>query len=291
VGERIALVSSERGLRVDPDLPIAERALREAGFAVDRVRWDDDSADWASYDLAVVRSCWDYAWRLEEFLTWAADFPDGATRLRNPVEVLRWNTDKTYLRELERAGLPVVPTVWDPTSADELPDAGEWVVKPSISAGSRDTARWADPADVLTHATELAAAGRTAMVQPYLDSVDDAGETATLFIGGAFSHAVRKGPLLARGEGVRQDRDSRGDLSPAVPTTAQRDVAQSVFDAIPGLIGLDTPPLYARIDLVQDAAGRPVLLELELSEPSLFLPQAPEAAATLVRAVEAELAR
>jgi glutathione synthase/RimK-type ligase-like ATP-grasp enzyme len=287
VAERIALVGSERGLRVDPDLPIAWGALREAGFVVDLVRWDDDDVDWASYDLAVVRSCWDYAWRLDEFLAWAESVP----RLRNPVEVLRWNTDKTYLRELERAGLPVVPTVWNPTGAAELPDAGEWVVKPSVSAGSRDTARWAAPDDVLTHTAELVTAGRTAMVQPYLASVDDVGETAMLFIGGAFSHAVRKGPLLARGEGVRQDRDSRGDLSPAIATAAQRDVAQAVFDAIPGLIGVDAPPLYARIDLIQDARARPVLLELELSEPSLFLPQAPRAAATLVRAVEVELSR
>ncbi len=285
--ERIALVASERGLRVDPDLPIAGSALRDAGFAVDLVRWDDDAVDWASYDLAVVRSCWDYTWRLDEFLTWAASVPC----LRNPVEVLRWNTDKTYLRELERAGLPVVPTVWSPTSTDELPDAGEWVVKPSVSAGSRDTARWGDPADVLAHAVDLAAAGRTAMVQPYLASVDDVGETAMLFIGGGFSHAVRKGPLLARGEGVRHGRNSRGDLSSADPTTAQRGVAQAVLDAIPGLIGVDAPPLYARIDLIQDAEGKPVLLELELSEPSLFLPQAPGAAATLVRAVAAELAR
>jgi hypothetical protein len=287
VPERVALVGSERGLRVDPDLPMAWSALRDTGLVIDLVRWDDDAVDWTSYDLAVVRSCWDYAWRLEEFLDWAASVP----RLRNRVEVLRWNTDKTYLRDLERAGLPVVPTVWNPTRADELPDAGEWVVKPSISAGSRDTARWAEPVDVLVHAGDLIAAGRTAMVQPYLASVDDAGETAMLFVGGRFSHAVRKGPLLGRGEGVRQDRDSRGDLTPAVPTAAQRDVAQSVFDAIPELVGIGTSPLYARIDLVQDAAGRPVLLELELSEPSLFLPQAPGAAATLARAVEAELAR
>ena len=163
------------------------------------------------------------------------------------------------------------------------------MVKPSISAGSRDTARWADPADVLTHATELAAAGRTAMVQPYLASVDDAGETAMLFLGGAFSHAVRKGPLLAR-EGVRQDRDSRGDLSPAVPTTAQRDVAQSVFDAIPGLVGLDTHrcthgSTWSRTPRAAGAA------RARADRAELFLPQAPEAAATLVRAVEAELAR
>jgi glutathione synthase/RimK-type ligase-like ATP-grasp enzyme len=183
-----------------------------------------------------------------------------------------------------------VPTVWNPSDVGELPDAGEWVVKPSVSAGSRDTARWTDPSDALRHAADLAAAGRTAMAQPYLASVDDVGETAMLFIGGRFSHAVRKGPLLARGEGVRQDRDSRGDLRPVVPTTAQRDVAQAVFDAVPGLVGVDGALLYARIDLVDDAAGRPVVLELELTEPSLFLPQAPDAAARLVSAVRAAVA-
>jgi hypothetical protein len=286
VTERVALVGSERGLRVDPDLPIAERALRDAGYAVDLVRWDDDT-DWMAYDLAVVRSCWDYAWRLDEFLGWAASVP----RLRNDAALLRWNTDKTYLRDLERAGLPVVPTVWDPTRADELPDAGEWVVKPSVSAGSRDTARWSDPAAVLEHVAGLTGKGRTAMVQPYLDSVDDAGETAMLFLGGRFSHAVRKGPLLGRGEGIRQDRDSRGDLRPAEPTPAQRATAQSVFDAVGDLVPGSAVPLYARIDLVDDADGTPVVLELELTEPSLFLPQAPDAATNLVRAVEAELSR
>jgi glutathione synthase/RimK-type ligase-like ATP-grasp enzyme len=165
------------------------------------------------------------------------------------------------------------------------------VVKPSVSAGSRDTARWSDAADALGHAAELTAAGRTAMVQPYLASVDDVGETAMLFIGGRFSHAVRKGPLLARGEGVRQDRESRADLAPAVATTAQRDVAQAVFDAVPDLVGVAEAPLYARIDLVHDASGAPVVLELELTEPSLFLPQSPGAAVTLARAVEAELSR
>ena len=165
------------------------------------------------------------------------------------------------------------------------------MVKPSVSAGSRDTARWPDPAAALAHVADLTGRGRTAMVQPYLDSVDDAGETAMLFLGGRFSHAVRKGPLLVRGEGVRMDRDSRGDLRPIEPTPAQRATAQSVFDAVGDLVPGSAVPLYARIDLIDDADGTPVVLELELTEPSLFLPQAPDAAANLVRAVEAELSR
>ncbi|MGY1827226.1 MULTISPECIES: ATP-grasp domain-containing protein [unclassified Blastococcus] len=287
MAERVALVSSERGLRVDPDLPLAAAALADAGYQVDLLRWDDADADWGGADLAVVRSCWDYAWRREEFLRWAATVP----RLRNDAALLRWNTDKVYLRDLEAAGVPVVPTVWDPAGPGDLPEAREWVVKPSVSAGSRDTARWGDRSAALAHAAELTAAGRTAMLQPYLPSVDERGETAMLFLGGRFSHAVRKGALLKPGEGVRQDRDSRGDLRPVTPTAAQRSVAQSVSDAIGDLVPGAATPLYARIDLVADDAGRPVLLELELTEPSLFLPQAPEAAATLARAVEAELSR
>jgi glutathione synthase/RimK-type ligase-like ATP-grasp enzyme len=284
--DRLALVTSERGLRLDPDLPIAAAALRTAGVDVDVVRWDDADVDWDGHALAVIRSTWDYSWRLAEFLTWA----DGVPRLRNAVGLLRWNTDKTYLRDLERAGLPVVPTVWDPTDAAELPDAAEWVVKPSVSAGSRDTARWADRGAALAHAAELTTAGRTAMLQPYLTSVDDVGETALLFLGGRFSHAVRKGPLLQRGEGVRQDRNSRGDLLRTEPTPEQREVAQSVLDAVGDLVPDAVPPLYARIDLVRDDDGRHVLLELELAEPSLFLPQVPDAAARFTDAVLAELA-
>ena len=290
MSERVALVSSERGLRVDPDLPLASGALRDAGYAVDLVRWDDPTVDWDTVDLAVVRSCWDYAWRRDEFLAWA----DAVPRLRNAVELLRWNADKTYLRDLEGAGLPVVPTVWDPVQAGKLPDAGEWVVKPSVSAGARDTARWTDPGDVLAHVAQLTAAGRTAMVQPYQASVDDAGETALLFLGGRFSHAAHKPPMLGRGEGVRQDRNGRRGVRPATATPEQRALAEAVVDALPALVrdalpsrGRDAAPLlYARIDLVADAAGRPVVLEVELTEPNLFLPHAPsEALSRLVRAV------
>ena len=117
MGERIGLVTSERGLVLDPDLPPAASALRAAGFEVDVVRWDAPDVDWHGYALAVVPSCWDYAWRLEEFLGWAAGVP----RLRNDVRVLRWNTDKTYLRDVERACMRVVHPVWNASSAEELP--------------------------------------------------------------------------------------------------------------------------------------------------------------------------
>ncbi|MDK3258458.1 ATP-grasp domain-containing protein [Blastococcus capsensis] len=275
------MVTSERGQPLDPDLPLAVPALVAAGLEPHVVRWDEPGVDWNSFALTVVRSCWDYTWRLPEFLAWAERVP----RLRNPVDVMRWNADKAYLGDLERAGLPVVPTAWAPRAVDDLPEAAEWVVKPSVSAGSRDTARWTDAHAALAHAADLAAAGRVAMVQPYQASVDRLGETAMLFLGGRFSHAVRKGPLLRRGEGVRQDRDSRGDLLPVEASAAQRRAAESVLDAVTALLPGAAPLLFARVDLVEDAEGRPIVLELELTEPSLFLPQAPHAAARLAAAV------
>lgn len=206
------------------------------------------------------------------------------------MDVLRWNVDKASLRDLQRAGLPVVPTVWDPVDLTGLP-AAEWVVKPSVSAASRDTARWTDPDDALAHAAALTGAGRTAMVQPYLAGVDDIGETAMLFFGGRFSHAVRKGPLLQQGEGVRQDRDGREVLARVEATRTQLSVAQAVLGTVGSLAGTTTAALYARIDLVADDSGRPVVLELERTEPSLVLPQAPHAAEAFARAVQAELSR
>jgi hypothetical protein len=211
-------------------------------------------------------------------------------RLHNPLPVLRWNADKTYLRDVAAAGCPVVPTVWDPTSVDELPEAAEWVVKPSVSAGSRDTARWADPADALAHVVALRAGGRTAMVQPYLDAVDAAGETALLHFGGTFSHAVQKGPLLHRGEGVVQDRMGREELRATTPRTDQLAVAAAAVAAVPAVLGHDAPLLYARVDVVDGADGTPLLLELELVEPSLFLAHDAGAAARFANAVGAAAA-
>jgi hypothetical protein len=127
------------------------------------------------------------------------------------------------------------------------------------------------------------------MVQPYLRAVDSEGETALLFVGRDFSHSVRKGPLLERGEGVRQDRDSREDLRPREATQEQLDLGRRVLDAARAIVGDST--LYARVDVVTGEDGQPMLLELELTEPSLFLPQAPAAAGTLARAIDAEAVR
>ena len=234
----------------------------EAVWAV----WDDPAVDWSSFDLVVLRSTWDYQGRRDEFLVWADGIGD---RLVNPPDVIAWNTDKRYLRELAGAGLPVVETALvEPGEAFAAPD-GEYVVKPTISAGSRDTARFGpgDRARAAALVEAIHASGRTAMVQPYVASVDVRGETALLFFDGAFSHAIHKGPLLEPGAEPTSDVFAAETIEPREPSAAEREVAERILAWATDRFGALT---YARIDLVEDASGAPLLLELELTEPSLF---------------------
>jgi glutathione synthase/RimK-type ligase-like ATP-grasp enzyme len=240
--------------------------------------WDDPAVDWSSFDAVVVRSTWDYQERRDEFLAWARGIGD---RLVNPPAILEWNTDKRYLRELADAGLPVVPTALvAPGEAFAAPGGGEYVVKPTVSAGSRDTARFGAPRggddrddDDAHRAAALVAAihasGRTAMVQPYVASVDARGETALLFFDGAFSHAIHKGPLLERGADPTSEVFAAETILPREASAAELEVAERVLGHVARRFG-DGAPAYARVDVVEGDDGAPLVLELELTEPSLF---------------------
>ena len=266
-------------------------ALTSRGADAEVLAWDDAAAPWADVDVAVVRSAWDYAGRREEFLAWARRAA-AATRLLNAPEVLAWSTDKTYLRALADAGVPVVPTTWlVPGDPAELPaQDGELVVKPTVSAGARDTGRFGpDPAGRAAGAAlagRLLDAGRAVMVQPYVDSVDAAGERALVFVDGAHSHTARKGPLLTAGGEVVQGLFAAETIVPVDAAADELALAEAALDAAP--FARDEL-LYARVDVVTGPGGAPQLLELELAEPSLFLASAP-AEATL-RLAAAVLAR
>jgi glutathione synthase/RimK-type ligase-like ATP-grasp enzyme len=181
----------------DEDERLLPPALAARGIESRWAVWDDPAADWSSPGLVVVRSTWDYTSRRDAFLAWA----EGVPRLANPAEVLRWNTDKRYLDDLAAAGLPVVPTAFVVPGGPRPPLHGEVVVKPAVSGGSRDTARFAPERhrEAHEHLSALQGEGRVAMLQPYLGSVDEHGETALLYLGGAFSHAIRKGAILRAG--------------------------------------------------------------------------------------------
>ncbi|NED94196.1 hypothetical protein G1H11_02620 [Phytoactinopolyspora alkaliphila] len=283
---RIALATCAELPALDDDERRVLPPLAERGIEATPVVWNDPAADWTAFELVVLRSTWDYTLRRAEFLAWADAMPS----LLNPAAVVRWNTDKRYLRDLEVAGVPVVATQWiEPGESVVVPGergvdlpaiarADEYVVKPSVSAGSVDTGRYRKDDDehrelAREHVARVTGRGGTVMIQPYLSAVDAFGETSMLYIGGEFSHAIRKGPMLDgpdRGvEGLfREER-----ITPRTPSDVEHKVAELALAAIPGGAEL----LYARVDLIPGADGSPIVLELELTEPSLFLEHGPGA--------------
>jgi O-ureido-D-serine cyclo-ligase len=288
----VALVSAREARGLDEDFPPLQAAMRGAGMATEVVDWDDPDVPWASFDLALIRSTWDYTERLPEFLAWA-DRVASLTTVLNPAEVVRWNTDKHYLAELARASVPVVPSSFiEPGESAEQAvtaflkshDCGEFVVKPSVGAGSRDTQRHSREqlASAVVHAQRLLDAGRSVLVQPYLDSVDRDGETALIYFAGRFSHAIRKGPLLPPGSTASPAIGlfAPEKITPRTPGADELLVADRVLASLAFRM-----PLYARVDLIRNAKGSPVLLELELTEPSLFFAHAPGSAERFTAAV------
>jgi len=290
----LALVSARAAHALDADLPPLLAAFAAAGARAEVVDWDDEQVEWARFDAALLRSTWDYAERLPAFLDWLGRAA-ARTRLLNPPAVVRWNTDKHYLLELERAGVAVVASTFAEPGADAAAaldgfltrhPSAELVVKPAVGAGSRDARRHgrAQRAEILAHMRQLLAARRSVLLQPYLAGVDHHGETAVVFIGGRFSHAIRKGPLLPAGAPSTPDLFAPEQISPREAGADELAVAQRALEALPG-----GTPLYARIDLIRDDAGAARLLELELIEPSLFFAEAAGSAQRLAAATLAAL--
>jgi glutathione synthase/RimK-type ligase-like ATP-grasp enzyme len=235
--------------------------------------------DFSAFDAAVIRGPWDYVYDRSAFLDWAESVP---CPLHNPVDVLRWNTDKRYLRDLAGAGVPVVPTSWSDEPGWSLPE-GEFVVKPAVSAGARWSARYKGREDwkrAEAHIERLASAGGVAMIQPFVPTVETVGESGTYVFGGEVSHAIRKGSILAPGA---EPEDLPAFASVDYVTAAPVDPALATF-ALAAVAASPGPLLYARVDTVASPDGTPWLIEFEAAEPYLFLDRSPGAADRFVQA-------
>lgn len=269
--------------------------LGAAGAAAEIVAWDDPDVGWERFDRVVIRSTWDYTGRRDDFLAWADRV--GPDRLRNRPGLVRWNSDKAYLDDLRAAGVPVIETAFvgphDPPPAL----AGEVVVKPTVSAGARDTGRFSPPRHDQARALleRLRRSGRTAMVQPYAAGVETAGETAIVFLGGRESHVLRKRAVLRPDEEapIREEAIVAAEVmfsddlvGPGQATGAEREVARAVSEHVAGRFG--ATPLYARVDLAPGPDGEPTLMELEAVEPNLYLSTAPGSAQRFAAAILAD---
>jgi len=283
---RVAIVSASVLPQPDPDEPALVDALREGGATVEVPAWDDDGVDWSRFDVAVIRSTWNYVPRRDDFVAWSERVAK-ATRLFNPPSVLATNTDKIYLRGLAERGLPIVPTTFleRGTSASEAVGAArargdlDVVLKPRVSAGSYFTERFDLDRDADRATAFLAArlAEMPMMLQRYQPAVDSSGERSFMFVDDAFTHHIRKSPRFS-GEPVV--------VSDALPLEAD---LLSLAEA--ALAPVRPEILYGRVDMIRDDAGAPRLMELELVEPYLVLEKAPAALERLAHAMIREATR
>ncbi|MEU3643030.1 hypothetical protein AB0E59_06595 [Lentzea sp. NPDC034063] len=275
---KVVLASCDRLPEGDGDEEALVAALLRDGVDVSWQPWGSA----VEADLVVLRTTWDYPDHLDAFLAWCAGVPT----LANPLSVVRWNIDKSYMAELAAHGVPVVPTVVvEPGETPAFPD-GEFVVKPAVGAGSRGAGRFTDHESARAH---LEAIGVKALVQPYQSSVDAHGETALVFFAGEYSHSFHKGPMLAQGLAEAESglyvEERLGSIE---PSPRQVELANQVLDVAAKLLSLQRKDfLYARVDVVEGPDGEPLLLELELTEPSLgFKLTTAEAASRFSKAIQ-----
>jgi hypothetical protein len=265
------------GYTCDDDLAVGP--LNDLGWDVEIVSWRRH-ADWNRFEAIVIRSTWDYQSDPQRFLRLLQDIESSRARLENSIEIVRWNLDKAYLREMQSAGVRVVPTIWDQKYSAAsfsrwLTDlrTDEVIVKPTVSATAEHTYR------LTSFDTKLAAifSERTFMVQPFLPSIITEGEFSLFYFGGQFSHAILKSPKAAD---FRVQEEHGGIITAVTPSGDMLDTGRFVFDMIAPV------PLYARVDLVRDANDKFALMELELIEPALYLRMDREAPGRFAAAID-----
>lgn len=279
---RMALITSERPIERDEDAGHLAPALRRRGVEVETPAWSDPRVDWSGYDLAMLSSPWDYHERPSEFRSWLTAAA-AATNLQNQLPVLEWNVDKRYLAALAEAGVPTIPTIWSEPGGEsaalaEIAASGwqQIVIKPAVDLNAMNLVR----VDAAMAERLLGRYQRPVLIQPYLTSIATAGEVSLVYLEGELSHALRKRPAA----GDFRIQELYGGTYEAVEAAAEEvEVAERALAAAPG------EPLYARVDLVRAEGGPPLVIELELIEPSLYLDVAPRA--SVERLAGAMLAR
>jgi hypothetical protein len=249
--------------------------LARLGWSVEEIPWNQRGIDWKRFEAVIIRSTWDYQLAPEAFLSTLQEI-ERVTRLYNPLDICRWNLNKRYLNDLQNKGVPIVPTHWLDRLSQRLIapmfeqfHTDRLVAKPLIGANADDTfvlhlndpKSWKEALRVFSE--------RQVMIQPFIDSVLTEGEYSLFYFGGHFSHAIVKKP--ADGD-YRVQEEHGGHIRPVTPA---RDLVLAGDHAMQAI---NQTLLYARVDFVRMASGQPVLIEMELIEPSLYFDQSPEAA-------------
>lgn len=270
---------------LDPDDVLLAEALSSRGLTWRPAIWDDPSVDWSGAKMCVVRSAWNYHLKRDQFLSWVEQ-ANSVSRVINSPRLIMWNSHKGYLRELSQNGIDIVPTLWaGRESQDAVAAAREngWtnvIVKPAVGLATFGVKQFdisnGGAAEASRHIDSLSAANEV-MIQPFINSVADYGERALVFIDGQYSHAVRKThfqPLMPAGLAGEYAVDASSD---------------EIAAAGRALESLPEKPVYARVDLVRSDSGMPLIIELELVEPSLFFSMHPPSAQKMAESLSSLL--
>lgn len=273
---KIALITCEKLPHLTEDTQDLAQVLMKMGAEVSSAIWNDTAVDWSAFDMAIVRSTWDYHLHPAEFEAWLAQVST-QTQLWNPAELIQWNMRKTYLRDLAKQGVPIVPTVWlEQESVVNLRAelaAQNWdeaILKPAISASAYHTRR----VSIETIASDQAYLNeaitqRAYLLQPFVPEIQTSGEWSFIFFNNGeqvqFSHALRK---LPQAGDYRVQEEYGGSTMLQIAPDNLLEQARQIVDAIPH------DWLYVRVDAVE-LGGILTLMELELIEPALYLHKNP----------------
>ena len=263
---------------------LLKSALENQGLTVDITYWNNPSYDWSKTRSLVFRTIWDYFERFDEFLLWLEEVRH-QTQLINSYDLVKWNIDKHYLKELSEKGIKIVPTYFAKKNSKrnlaEIIELQQWkdvVIKPAISASAYKTFKILEETvnsneklfkDLLNQ--------RDMLVQPFINTIEKFGEASLMVIDGKFTHAILK---KAKPGDFRVQDDFGGTVHDYVPTKKEIEFAEMVIEKC------KAKPLYGRVDIVWDNEKNVYLSELEIIEPELWLRNYPKSAESIAEAVK-----
>ena len=258
------------------DAEMAFPPMMSMGWTIDPLPWRTDDVDWDRYDAVYIGTPWDYPDDPDYFVRMLEAIDRSSAVLVNDLALVQWTMPKTYLRDLEEKGAPIVRSIWsDDLGIDQLHDsfdifgADRLIVKPVISTNATDTYLLErDTIRVLGTKLQRVFANRPHVVQPFIENIQSEGEFSLFYFNQQFSHAIQKIPK--RGD-FRVQEEFGAEITAVEPDTELRKTADQVVQSI------EPFPVYARADFVRGPDGRFLLMELELIEPSLYLRMDPEA--------------